>query len=108
MRAYEFAIMPVRVGVQPVKWFGGLVVNQATQAARSNVLEVWRKPWENEVRENLQDARSQRDYSRAEEQRALQTCMQHLAPRTAEEYEALAAEASVPTDNNQIDDLLGP
>jgi hypothetical protein len=68
-----------------------MVVTQATQAARANVLEVWRRPWEQEVGEHLQDATSQKDYARAEEQRSLQWFMRCHAPRTAEEFEELAA-----------------
>jgi hypothetical protein len=108
MRAYEFAKLPVRIGMQPMKWVGGMMVNQATQVARANIIDMWRRPWEAEARQNLADARQQHDYSRAEEQRALLECIHRYAPHTAEEFEELKATASDKPRESQLDVVLGP
>jgi len=108
MRLYEVAQLPVKIGIQPVKWFGGLVVNQATETARANIIEIWRRPWEKEVHEHLLDAREQRDFSRADEQRTLEACIEHYAPQTAEEFEELVVHTSDTVDKKEIDEILGP
>lgn len=108
MRAYEFVTLPVRLGVQPIKWVGGMMVSQATRAARANVIDVWRRPWEAEAQQHLADARQQHDFTRIDEQRALLECIHHYAPHTAEDFEELKATASDRPKESQLDEVLGP
>lgn len=108
MRAYEFVTLPVRLGVQPIKWVGGMVVSHATATARTNVLDVWRRPWEQEVEEHFLDAKRQRDFTRQDEQRSLLKCIHQYSPRTAEEFEELTTSAKQKLQESQLDDILGP
>lgn len=108
MRIYELATLPVRLGIKPVKWAGGVVIEKITQAAPSNIVEVWRQPWETEIDQHLADARQQRDYQRAEEQRALLECIHCYAPRTAEELEELRTTAGEKPQESLLDEVLGP
>lgn len=71
-------------------------------------MEVWRRPWETEISQHLDDAKHMQDYSRAEEQRTLLDCIHCYAPRTAEELEEMRTTAAEKPKESLLDEVLGP
>lgn len=60
------------------------------------------------MQEHFIDAKQQGDFSRADEQRSLQWCIERYAPQTAGEFEELASEVTQNPSDGEVDVLFDP